>query len=203
MEAPGVGDWDPKGHWPTPLGRAARWGSCFSKKSVPAQALARGCSPADLSWSGGFSGSLDCSCPLETYGPTGPLSPLHAGGLRTPCNTICMWLGSPLLVRQWVCTFSRNVVGVGRAAPTVWGERAWMTFPPNWSRELTRSGHKEVEMLDLRRTAQAHLGGERNWVGLTAAQLTPSRMILAPRPVTQVKCHGSLSFRAGLWTRGS
>ena len=192
----------PKSIGLTRLERVARWGSCFSRKSVPVQALARGWSPADLSWSRGFTGSLDCSCPLETYG-TGPISLLHAGDLRTPCNTTCRWLGSPLLVRQWVCTFSRNVVGVGRAAPTVWGERAWMTFPLDWSRELTRSGHKEVEMLDLRRTAQAHLGGERNWVGLTAAQLTPSRMILAPGPVTQVKRHGSLSFRAALQTRGS
>ena len=50
----------------------------------------------------------------------------------------------------------------------------------------------EVEMLDLRRTAQAHLGGEINRVDLTAAQLTPSRMIPGPRPETQVECHGSL-----------
>ena len=47
-------------------------------------------------------------------------------------------------------------------------------------------------MLDLKRTVQAHLGGERNRVGLTAAQPTPSRMIPGPRPETQVECHGSL-----------
>lgn len=58
-------------------------------------------------------------------------------------------------------------------------------------------------MLDLKRTVQAHLGGERNRVGLTAAQPTPSRMIPAPRPETQVECHGSLSIKAGLGIGGS
>ena len=147
----------------TPLGRVTRWGSCFSRKSVPAQALARGWSPADLSWSRGFSGSLDCSCPLETYGPTGALSPLHVGGLRTPCDTpACGWghlfwsaYGSALLAEMWWWGGCSNRVeweGLD-GAPTRLIQRA------NKVRTL------EVEMLDLRRTTQAHLGGkETEWV---------------------------------------